>query len=356
MTAFEGKDYETAEECFAEALKKNDDKAEYYISYGLALMQNEKYEEALKQLNRAVIDKDNQIVLENNKAAYRGIGMVYYQMQEYEQAVEAFEHALAIDELSSVNRDIMLYLSECLEALGKYEEAIAYYEKILSIEKTAEAYAKKASLEKKNGDFEDAQEDYDQAISLEKEDYDLYFQKYYLLKEQGEEEEAEKVLEKAASIDPKTDGQKYEQSKLYYFLGKEKTAQKGFEEALEQGYAEAGFYLGQIAQKQGKLAKAEEYYINYIESGKKISSAAVYNQLGLCYMEQEEYEYARDTFALGMKLNDGSLAKELLFNQIIAYEHLGKYEKAYKKAQKYMEMYPEDDAMKEEMKFMKTRK
>mgnify|MGYP002508794917 CR=1 FL=1 len=46
------------------------EKAEYYISYGLALMKNEKYEDAIKQLEKAILDKDNQIVLENNKAAY----------------------------------------------------------------------------------------------------------------------------------------------------------------------------------------------------------------------------------------------------------------------------------------------
>ena len=39
---------------------------------------------------------------------------------------------------------------------------------------------KKALLEKKSGNYEQAVKDYDQAISMEKENYDLYFQKYYL--------------------------------------------------------------------------------------------------------------------------------------------------------------------------------
>ena len=355
MEAFQNRDYEQAQECFSEALKKNKEKAEYYISYGLALLQNEDYEEALKQLKKAILDKENQIVLENNKAAYRGIGIVYYKMQEYEKAVEAFASALEIDELASADKDIMLYLSECLEALGKYGEAVSYYQKILALEKSASGYAKLAYLEKMNGEDEKALEDYDKAISMEKENYDLYFQKYYLLKEQGKEEEAQKVLERASSIKAETDGQKYAQAKLYYFLGKTKTAQEGLKEALEKGYAEAGFYLGQIEQSAGKIENAVKYYVDYIESGKKIVSAAVFNQLGLCYMELENDIYARDTFSIGLAMNDADMTKELKFNRIIAWEHLGNYKKASKMAKKYLLEYPEDEKMQEELNFMKTR-
>ncbi len=355
MEAFDNREYAQASECFSEALKRNQDKAEYYISYGLSLMKEEKYEQALEQLERAVLDKDNQIVLENNKAAYRGIGMVYYHMQEYGQAAEAFEQALGIKELSYVNRDLMSYLAECLEALGDYEQAASYYQKILDLEESAAAYAKKALLEKKSGNYEQSLKDYDQAISMEKENYDLYFQKYYLLKEQGKDAEAEKVLERAAAITPETRGQKYQQEKLYYFLGKTDAAQNGLETSLEEGYSEAGFYLGQIAQRKGKYKKAVDYYVDYIESGRKISSAAVYNQLGLCYMELEKYKYARDTFSIGMKLNDAELMQQLEFNRIIACEHLGDFEKAQKKAKEYLEKYPEDQKMEKELRFIKTR-
>lgn len=355
MEAFDNREYAQASERFSEALKRNQDKAEYYISYGLSLMKEEKYEQALEQLEKAVLDKDNQIVLENNKAAYRGIGMVYYHMQEYGQAAEAFEKALGIKELSYVNRDLMSYLAECLEALGDYEQAASYYQKILDLEESAAAYAKKALLEKKSGNYEQALKDYAQAISMEKENYDLYFQKYYLLKEQGKDAEAEKVLERAAAITPETKGQKYQQEKLYYFLGKTDAAQQGFETSLEEGYSEAGFYLGQIAQRKGKYKKAVDYYLAYIESGRKISSAAVYNQLGLCYMELEKYKYARDTFSIGMKLNDAELMQQLEFNRVISCEHLGDFENAQKKAKEYLEKYPEDQKMKKELEFIETR-
>ena len=355
IEAFQKKDYNLAEECFSEALKKNKEKAEYYISYGLALMKNEKYEDAIKQLEKAILDKDNQIVLENNKAAYRGLGIVYYDRQEYEQAISQFEKALEIKELSSLDRDIICYLMECEELTGDYKKAMEYCQKAISLEESASILARLAELEKKNGNFENAMKHYDQAISMEKENYNYYFQKYYLLKEQGNKKEAQKVLERAASIKPSTNGQKYGQAKLYYFLGKTKTAEKGFRTALEKGYAEAGFYLGQIAQKKGEIKAAIKYYIDYIESGKKIGSAAVYNQLGICYLEQGNYEYARDTFAIGLKTKDPLMKKKLLFNQTIVYEHLGKFEKALKYAEDYLKEYPDDSKMKEERKFMKTR-
>lgn len=355
IKAFENRDYEMAEEYFLEAVEKNKEKAEYYISYGLTLMVNEKYEEALEQLKKAVVDKDNQIVLENNKIAYRAMGIVFYRMQDYSSAVEMLEKALDIKELRSMNRDIMCYLAECEEALLEYEKAVTYYEEILSLKESVYSYAKKALLEKKQGDFEAAIEDCDKAISMEKENYDLYFQKYYFLIAQGQESEAGKVLDQVAGIKAKTNGEQYGQSKLYYFLNKEEMAKEGFEKSLEKGYAEAGFYLGQIEQENGRFKKAEEYYINYIESGKRISSAAVYNQLGICYLELGEYEFARDTFSLGLKVNDSEMKQELKFNRVIAYERLGNFEKAYKRAKEYLEEYPEDSVMKKEKQFIKTR-
>lgn len=355
MEAFQNRDYKSAEEYFSKAIEKNQEKAEYYISYGLALMKNEKFEEALKQLEKAILEKENQIVLENNKAAYRGLGIVYYSLQEYDLAIQNFEKALDIKELSSLDRDITCYLMECEEIRGNYEKAEEYCKKVLSSGESASMLIRLAGLEKKNEKFEEALAHYDQAIAMEKENYNYYFHKYYLLKEQGKKEEAQKVLERAASIKPKTDGQTYGQAKLYYLLGKTKAAQEGFETALEKGYAEAGFYLGQMAQKKGMIEKAVEYYVNYIESGKKITSAAVYNQLGICYLEQGNYEYARDTFTIGLKLNDPSLRKDLQFNQIIAYEHLGKFEKALENADIYLEEYPNDTRIKEERKFIKTR-
>lgn len=355
MEAFENQNYEMAEKCFSEALEKNKDKAEYYISYGLTLMVNEKYEEAMEQLKKAVVDKDNQIVLENNKTAYRAMGIVFYRMQDYQSAVEILEKALEIKELSSINRDIMCYLAECEEALGEYDKAIAYYQDILSLKESVYSYAKKALLEKKQGDFKAAIEDCDKAIAMESKNYDLYFQKYYFLMEQGQESEAGKILDRAAGIKPKTAGEKYGQAKLYYFLNKEEMAKEEFEKALEEGYAEAGFYLGQIEQKKGEFEKAVEYYIDYIESGRRISSAAVYNQLGICYLKLGEYEFARDTFSIGLKINDSEMRKELKFNRIIAYERLGDFKKAYKRAGEYLKEYPEDKVMKKERKFIKTR-
>ena len=96
--------------------------------------------------------------------------------------------------------------------------------------------------------------------------------------------------------------------------------------------------------------------MDYIESGKKISSAAVYNQLGLCYMELEKYAYARDTFSIGLKVNDAELVQDLEFNRVIAYEHLGNFKKAQKRAREYLEKYPEDQKMKKELAFIKTRR
>jgi len=355
IRAFASKDYDAAESCFADAIGKNSDKAEYYISYAFTLMQNEKNDEALAQFQKAVLDKDNQIVKENNKAAYRGMGILYYKEQEYDKAIELFERALKIREAEDLDSDIYGYLASCMELKGDEAEAISYYNKLLKKEKSAVLYAKRALAQQRAGEAELAKKDYDSAISIESRDYNLYIQKYWLLMQNGEEAAAKEVLQQAASIEPKTAGEKYGQSKVFYFLGQSSAAETGFLEALENGFIEAGFYLGLLAQENGRMEEAMERYIAYIESGKKISSAAVYNQLGICYLKLGNYVYARDTFSMGLKCNDIQLVQELQFNKIIAYEYLGQYKKALVKADEYLENYPNDKKMKRERKFIKTR-
>lgn len=355
MQAYRQMDYDTAEDCFKKAIEKNADKAEYYISYGFALAANKHYKQATKQFEHAIIDKDNQIVKENNKAAYRGLGIVYYKQQLYEEASDMFEQALKITEASGLNLDLFGYLAGCMEMLGDYKQAISYYNKILAIEKSAAVYAKKALAEEQKGDVDQALDDYNQAISLDKKDYNLYIQKYSLLKRFEKKEEAKETLKQAASIQPETNGQKYGQAKVFYFLGEEGAAKKAFLEALENGFAEAGFYLGEIEKKEGAYEEAASYYTGYIESGSRISGGAVYNELGLVYLALGKYAYARDTFTIGIEQNDPLLQKELKRNRITAYEYLGNFEKALKDADEFLLLYPEDKKMKKERKFIRTR-
>ena len=101
--------YDKAEATLAKALKLNGDRADYYIDYGMALIQLGRYEEAIQNFDRAILNKDNKIVNKNNKAAYRGKGIAYFKNHNYAKAIEQFDKALAVRELSDLNLDILYY-------------------------------------------------------------------------------------------------------------------------------------------------------------------------------------------------------------------------------------------------------
>lgn len=355
MKDLEDEKYKEAETSLLKAVQLKPEKAEYYISYGMVLIKNEKIDKALIQLDKAIIDKDNKIVKENNKIAYRGKGIAYFTLQEYKNAIIQFDKALEIDELDNINMDILLYKSEAQEKSGLYEEVIKTYSSILEKEKSALIYGKKAVAEQKLLQYDAAKKDYDKAIKLDSNNYDLYLGKYDMLKEQNKEKEAAEVLKEVLEIKPKTAEDFYYVAKAKFLQGDNQTAKKGFKKAVNDKILEANFYLGQIAQSEEDYSLAAEYYQKYIEAFSDLHSAKAYNQIGICYLKLERYEEALEKIQQGIALNDTGQLRSLFYNEIIVLEHLGEYAKAQKKAKKYIKLYPEDKEMKKEYQFIYTR-
>ncbi len=96
-------------------------------------------------------------------------------------------------------------------------------------------------------------------------------------------------------------------------------------------------------------------YEQYIQTTANIKSAVVYNQLGEAYLKLESYDQALTAFQNGIKLNDSTIMQPLKYNEIVALEHVGEFDKAYKKAKKYLKAYPDDEGMIKELEFLKTR-
>lgn len=356
LKLYEDKSFDQAEEKLALALSKNQEKAEYYIAYGMALIETEKFEEAHAQFDRAIIEKENQIVRENNKQAHRGKGIAYYEEKEYKKAAEEFERALKISELEELNLDILHYKANAEEQLEDYEAAIKTCEEILKQKKSnAAVYAKKARMEVLLGDLEQASEDFDEAIKLDSKNYDNYFGKYFMFLGQGKEAEAQAVLEKALEISAKGDEDSFYVAKIHFFQGQYPTAQIELADSLGKGFTEAAFYLGQICESQEEYSDAIAHYQTYIEAEPDTVPAVVYNQLGNCYMIGEEYEKALDAFQKGIALGDGTILRTLRRNEIAAYEQLKDFKAADEKAKAYVKEYPEDEEMSREADFIWSR-
>lgn len=353
--SFKDKDYEKAAEYFSKAIAKKPDRADYYVDYGLVLIALGKYEDALKQFEHAYIDKDMAIIKENNKKALRGMGIAYYNMQQYKKALEKFENALKLSVLPTINVDMLYYMGSSLKAIGSYEKAVKIYNDILSKKgKDIEAYAERAYCYRRLGLYEKSLADYDYAILLASDKFDYYFGKYYLLIEYDKTDEAKAVLAKAAELKVSTEEDKYNLAKLHYYQGNMDVAAAELEKSFQAGFYDAYYYIGEIYRNKKDYIKATYYYEKYIAEGKVITPN-VYNQAAVCYMKTGDYEKALKLLETGIAYQDSSIMQVLRKNEIIVYEYMGEFKTAEDKLADYLVSYPKDKEALREADFVDTR-
>jgi len=347
--------YAKAAEYFSQAIDKNSNHSYYYIDYGMSLIALGQYEEAIIQFDLGYIEKDIKIIKENNKRALRGKGITYYNMKQYQKAIEQFDLALQIDVLTELTMDILYYKGSALMMTGSYEEATKVYTELLSYnEKNTDALFDRANLNRYLGEYEKGLADYDNAISLKPDCYQYYFGKYYLLVDNGKETEAAAVLTEAAGTSVKTKEDQYNLAKIQFYLGNYEVALTELDESVTNGFCEANYYIGEIYREKKEYETAIFNYEQYIKEGENLTPA-VYNQLGACLMKLKNYKGAIDYLEKGIEYQQSDMLRILKKNEIIAYESLSMFDTALEKLQEYRESYPEDTTALREEEFLKTR-
>lgn len=140
------------------------------IDQGMQLIQQLQYEESLNFFDAALLDK------ENAQMSYRGQGLAYMGLTQYEKAVECLEKALTYSDakLGEIDFDINYYLATAYYKQGELDKAKAVYESITALRpKEKTAYYLKGVVEIEQGDQEAAQADFDRAVEIDPEDYDM---------------------------------------------------------------------------------------------------------------------------------------------------------------------------------------
>lgn len=351
---FKDGNYEEAARYFTLAIDENPNRAEYYIDYGMALMGLSRYDEAINQFDRVVMDKNIAMVLGNNKRALRGKGITYFNMQDYREAINQFEEALKINVLPDMDMDILYYKGKSLMSIGAYKQASeAYTDIIEQFGEEAQVLADRAYTYQKTYEYEKGLDDYDKAIALDVNNYEYYFRKYYLLKEMRRDKDADEVLTQAAEIEVKTKSDKFNLAKVHFYQGLFDQAFPELSESFANGFIDAYFYIGEIYTNKKDYSTAKYYYEKYIEEG--ADSYEVYNQIASCHIKMDEYEQAIPYLETGLKFANNDEARILRKNEIIAYESLGDFEKALNKLQAYIASYPADELAKNELSFIVSR-
>lgn len=352
---FENGNYDEAAKYFAFAIDDNPNRAEYYIDYGMTLIGLSRYDEAIEEFDRIIMDKKIAMVLGNNKRALRGKGIAYFNMLNFREAIKQFDDALNISVLSELDMDILYYKGKALMSSAAYKEAAEIYTDIISrFGEEAHILADRAYTYQRTGEYEKGLDDYDKAIALEANNYEYYFRKFHLLREIGRDAEANELLSQASQIEVKTKADKFNLAKVHFYQGLFDQAFPEFSEGFANGFVDAYFYIGEIYTNKKDYSTAKYYYEKYIEEEGR-GTPEVYNQVASCLIKMEEYEQAIPYLETGMEYANSDMMRVLLKNEIIVYERLGDFEKALAKLQSYIAVYPKDEDARREEAFVMSR-
>lgn len=352
---FKKGDYEAAVLNFSKAVTENPNRSDYIINYGMALAAEGRYEEAVEQFDKVIRNKNILLVRQNNKRALRGKGIACYGMERYKEALECFDAALEINELSSLNMDILYYKGRALIKTESYTEAVQIYSRIIDESgEDAAAYAQRAHALYKAGEYGKSLEDFDMALSLAPGSFSYCFGKYKVYLSMGDEAGAAEVLTQAASIEAGSARERFNLARVHFYQGLYKQAREEFGECLAEGFIESNFYIGESYYMEKDYSTAVFYYDKYIKDG-AAGYPEVYNQAACSKMKLGEYEEAIKYLNMGKDIGDKGLSKALRMNEIVAYEYLGRFDKALEKLEEYIAEYPDDNKAERERDFLLTR-
>ncbi|MDE6387982.1 MAG: tetratricopeptide repeat protein [Lachnospiraceae bacterium] len=320
-----------------------------YTEQGMAAVEELEYDEALNCFASArEAGEDEQLV-------YRGMGIAYMGMTQYADAITYLEAALHSGggRVEDIDFDINYYLATAYYKNGQLQEASDAYSAILSLRpREKDAYYLRGCVKLAQDNFEGAQADFDEAVALDGRNYDQMIRIYMALEEYGYKDAGLTYLQNALTENEKSISD-YDMGRICYYMGDYENARSylsNLKTATDYG---AALYLGRTYEALGDYNYASTIYAQYTENDQ--SKAEIYNQLGLCKMQMEEYEDALAAFQAAMNIEDNGMMQTLKFNEIVTYEYMHDYTTAATLMSSYLRSYPDDATAKREYEFLQTR-
>lgn len=312
---------------------------------GVAALSEGRYDDAEKYFAEAV-ETDGR-----DEEGYRGQGLVYYEQEEYEVAALYFKKSLESMryENDAFFEDVNFYRAQCLEKTGKDEEAAEIYRSLTGGDKGGLAYAYLGSILMREGNAEEAEEAFKEAVLHEK-NYNIYILIYEAYAAARREAEGAPYLEMALEIEPESADDHARVGLIYYYLENHTMARTSLDKAIQEGCIEALPLLGKICLEDGDVSGAKDLYTNALEKG--LDRAESCNGLALCEARSGNYKTALDYINEGLEYANESSRRSLLFNRITVYEDMRDFQSAKEYIEEFLELYPDDEAAKREYKYL----
>lgn len=319
------------------------------ISEGMNFVKELDYQSALESFAKA------EETGEDAKLRARGEGIAYMGLTQYEEAEECFLEALSYSNglIEDVDYDINLYLAAVYTKTGEYAKAEEIYNAILALRpQEAQVLFLRGGVRLGQGNYTGSKEDMDKVVALDGKNFERIIQIYETMDAGGYKDAGQGYLTDALQTYEEQMSY-FEKGRMYYYMGEYQKAYLALEEAKGEGGVEAYLYLGMAYEATGDYNYATSVYNSYL--AKVGDDAGVYNQLGLCEAKKGEYAKALEAFQNGLQTQNSAMKQALQFNEIVAYEYLGEFEKAAMLMKTYLNAYPDDAQAIREYEFLSTR-
>ena len=172
---------------------------EQLIEVGLSYMGIKRFEEATEAFERAARFAEEDSL--DAQEAWVNKGAAHGQLEEYDQAIGAYQEALRIDGDSEHAASAETNLAYALWEYGRTEEALEHAERAVEIDpRFPQAWYNRGFFLSERGLFEDAVNAFDNAIRLGMRNADILEEKALALEELGEQEAAQQAIEQADEL------------------------------------------------------------------------------------------------------------------------------------------------------------
>ncbi len=276
-------------------------------------------------------------VTTDNYLAYSDLGTRYAQNGDFERARSNIEKVM---KANVKEIDVLYNVAKCLDMMGRTDEAIEYYNRILAITPgETDTYIALAEMESKRGNFERAMALYREGLKYHPENGDLHGRLGSLLLQTGLVDEAIKELETAIWL--KADSAIYGNLGMAMLTkGDVDKATRYFNRAIkiDPANAEAHYNLGNTFLAQGLLAKAVGEYGMAIKA--KPNYAKAYGNLGVAFLQMGQTDGAIEGFRHAVELDPNNV--EAHFNLAMAIADKGLIDEAVEHMRKVIELLPQN--------------
>nr|WP_027870545.1 tetratricopeptide repeat protein [[Eubacterium] cellulosolvens] len=314
---------------------------------GIRALQNRDYAGALGKFQNSVDDG-------REAEGYRGIGIADMYLGKYEEASEAFSRSLGAVKYQKQNKafleDVLYYQAQAYLELEKYDDAATIYNQLLEGKNPGQAYLLRGKIYAIQNKFGQAGQDFQKAVSRNP-SYEFYLEIYEIYVKSNRQADGAVFLQEAQRIKPSTGEDNFQLGRISYELKEYDKAEEYLKKAVNSGSSGAVQLLGKVYMDAGKKDKAKKLYQQCITD--QTAPGAGYNGLALCAMEEGDYAAALKYVTKGLSEKDSR--EELLFNEIVIYEHQYDFITAAEKMQRFLASYPTNESAIRENKFLESR-